>query len=85
MTLNRWAKRSVIIDYASKTTEETMYVTHWLREHHVKYTTASLSPNEWLFLTTMYNFQAARFFIDMEDYRATSKKLDEMEAYENEH
>lgn len=85
MTLNRWAKRSVIIDYTCNTAEEVMFVAHWLREHHVKYTTAALGPNECLFLTTMYNFQAARFFIDMEDYHATSKKLDEMEAYENEH
>ena len=85
MTLNRWAKQTAIIDYNSKTNEETMFVTHWLREHSVKYTTAALGAKECLFTATMYHFQVARFFIDIEDYHATSKKLDEMEAYENVH
>lgn len=84
MTLNRWAKQSVIIDYTSKTNEETRFVMHWLREHNVKYV-AEFGDNEGFYKATMYYFQVARFFIDMEDYHATSKKLDEMEAYENEH
>lgn len=85
MTLNRWAKQTTIIDYNSKTNEESMFVMHWLREHGVKYTTAALGLREYLFTMTMYHFQVAQFFVDMEDYHATSKKLDEMEAYENEH
>ena len=87
MTLNRWAKRVIVIDYTAKNKAEVTFIFCWLQEHGIyrKPVVTNVKTGEARFSVSLYNFQIAQLMHDIEQYRAEDKRLREMEEYENEH
>jgi hypothetical protein len=83
MDLKRWEKRVSIIDYRTETEEEAEYVLEWLQNHPSIAATAVMIGYVFTFKAT--NKDIVHFSMDMAEYHTTSAKLDEMEAYYNEH
>lgn len=83
MDLKRWGKRVYTIDYRTETEEEAEYVLEWLQNHPSIAATAVISGDVFTFKAT--NKDIIHFSVDMAEYHTTSIKLDEMEAYYNEH
>lgn len=83
MDLKRWGKRVYTIDYRAETQEEAEYVLEWLQNRPGIAKTAVMSGEIFTFKVT--NKDIVHFSMDMAEYHTTSAKLDEMEAYYNEH
>ena len=83
MDLKRWGKRVYTIDYRAETEEEAEYVLEWLQNHHSIASTAVMFGDVFTFKAT--NKDIVHFSMDMAEYHTTNAKLDEMEAYYNEH
>ena len=83
MDLKRWGKRVYTIDYRAETEEEAEYVLEWLQHHPSIAATAVMSGDVFTFKAT--NKDVVHFSMDMAEYHTTNAKLDEMEAYYNEH
>lgn len=83
MDLKRWGKRVYTIDYRAETEEEAEYVLEWLQNNPSIAVTAVMFGDVFTFKAT--NKDIVHFSMDMAEYHTTSDKLDEMEAYYNEH
>lgn len=83
MDLKRWGKRVYTIDYRTETQEEAECVLEWLQNHPNISKTATMCGDVFTFKAT--NKDIVHFSMDMAEYHTTSAKLDEMEAYYNEH
>lgn len=83
MDLKRWGKRVYTIDYRTETEEEAEYVLEWLQDHPAIAATGVMCGEVFTFKAT--NKDIVHFYMDMAEYHTTIAKLDEMEAYYNEH
>nr|DAG75499.1 MAG TPA: hypothetical protein [Caudoviricetes sp.] len=83
MDLKRWGKRVYTIDYRAETAEEVEYVLEWLQNNPGITATVVMSGKVFTFKAT--NKDIVNFYMDMVEYHNTGAKLEEMEAYYNEH
>ena len=83
MDLKRWGKRVYTIDYNTETEEEAEFILEWLQDHPAIAATAVMSGEVFTFKAT--NKDIVLFSTAVADYNSMSIKLDEMEAYYNEH
>lgn len=83
MDLKRWGKRVYTIDYRTETEEEAEYILEWLQDHPAIAATAIMAGEIFTFKAT--NKDIALFVNDINEYHTMNAKLDEMEAYYNEH
>lgn len=83
MDLKRWEKSVSIIDYRTETEEEAEYVLEWLQDRPAIAATAIMTGVVFTFRAT--NKEIVHFVNDITEYHITNAKLDEMEAYYNEH
>lgn len=87
MTLNRWAKQVVVIDYTTKSAAESDFITCWLKLNG-RYRETDICETVTAgrhYTVSLHNYQVAQLMHDLEEYRAEDKRLCEMEEYYNEH
>ena len=83
MDLKHWGKRVSIIDYRVNTREEAQFVFEWVRNHPEIAVIDVLLGRVFIFKAT--NKDIALFVNDITEYHTMNVKLQEMEAYYNEH
>lgn len=83
MDLKRWGKRVYTIDYRAETEEEAEFILEWLQDHPAIAATGVMSGEVFTFKAT--NKDIVLFSMEVARYNLMNAKLDEMEAYYNEH
>lgn len=83
MTISRWATQYAIIDYTPTSEAETDFVRRWIFEH--RELLHNVKVNEKTFTFKAINSVIGDFERELDLYKKEDARLQEMEAYFNEH